>query len=221
VTVSFLHCDDDVVAVNKPEGMASIPEFSHDTSCLSWHVSEALGSAVWPVHRLDKDVSGVILYARHEAAHRFLNTLFERREARKTYLAVVHGSLLENEGVINKPIRVFGSGRMGVDPRGKPSVTTFRVVERFDPYAYVEVYPKTGRRHQIRVHFYSIAHPLVGDTRYGEIKRQRAYARLMLHASAIHLPLPSGQQLNVSNCPSATFDAELLRLRQLRAPAMA
>ena len=211
--LDFLHRDDDVVAVNKPEGVAAVPERAHDTTCLAWQVSQALGAAVLPVHRLDKNVSGVILFARHEAAHRFLNTAFERREVRKTYLAVVHGAPVPDEGIVDRPIREFGSGRMGVDPRGKPSATGFRVRERFGAYALVEAQPHTGRRHQIRVHLYALGHPIVGDPRYGDTAAQKRYPRLMLHAAGIALALPSGRGLDLRGCPSATFEAELACLR--------
>ena len=209
----FLYRDDDLVAVNKPEGVASVPECGHDTTCLAWQVSQALGAPVMPVHRLDKHVSGVILYARHEAAHRFLNAAFERRAVTKIYLAVVHGAPTEDAGVVDRPIYEFGSGRMGVDPRGKPSVTAFHVLEHFGAYARVEARPQTGRRHQIRVHLYAIGHPVVGDPRYGDPAVQRAYPRLMLHAAGIVLTLPSGRPLDLRDCPSTTFDAELRRLR--------
>ena len=209
----FLYRDDDLVAVNKPEGVASVPECGHDTTCLAWQVSQALGAPVMPVHRLDKDVSGVILYARHEAAHRFLNDAFERRAVVKRYLAVVHGAPEKDADTVDRPIYAFGSGRMGVDPRGKPSVTAFRVLERLGAYARLEALPQTGRRHQIRVHLYAIGHPIVGDPRYGDPAVQRAYARLMLHAAGIALALPGGRALDLQTCPSETFDAELRRLR--------
>jgi len=211
--IEFLYRDADVVAVNKPEGVAAVPEHTHDPACLSALVSAAVGAKIMPVHRLDKDVSGVILYACHAASHRFLNTVFEERRAQKTYLALVHGAVAEESGLIDQPIRAYGSGRMGVAPDGKPSQTVFRVRERLGAYSLVEAAPRTGRRHQIRVHFYHLGHPIVGDLKYGDRTAQQKYARLMLHASGIELPLPSGQPLALRDCPSATFQAELTRLR--------
>jgi len=216
--IEFLYRDPDVVAVNKPEGVAAVPEHAHDPACLSELVSAALGARVMPVHRLDKDVSGVILYACHAAGHRFLNTVFEERRVKKTYLALVHGTIAEESGVIDQPIREYGSGRMGVSPEGKPSQTAFRVRERFGAYTLVEAEPRTGRRHQIRVHLYHLGHPIVGDLRYGDRAIQQRFARLLLHASGIALPLPAGKPLELRDCPSATFDAELARLRGAQVP---
>ena len=211
--IEFLYRDADVVAVNKPERVAAVPEFASDHGCLSELVSAEVGHKVMPVHRLDKDVSGVILYACHAASHRFLNTVFEERRARKTYRALVHGTMAAASGEIDQPIREYGSGRMGVSEAGKPSITGFRVEDRFSAFTLVEAEPRTGRRHQIRVHLYHIGHSIVGDLRYGDRAVQRGFARLMLHASGIELPLPSGQRLVLRDCPSATFAAELARLR--------
>jgi tRNA pseudouridine32 synthase / 23S rRNA pseudouridine746 synthase len=209
----FLHRDDDVVAVNKPEGVASVPEGAADPNCLAAQVSAVLGAKVFPVHRLDKEVSGVILYARHAKAHRWLNMAFERRDVQKTYLALVHGVVAGESGNIDQPMREFGSGRMGVDPAGKPCETAYRVRERLGAFTLLEVQPRTGRRHQIRVHLYHLGHPIVGDLRYGDRALQKTFARLMLHSSGIAIRLPSGQTLSLRVCPSATFDAEMNRLR--------
>lgn len=214
--VAFLHRDDDLVAVNKPEGVAAVPEHAGDPFCLFAQVSTALGARVTPVHRLDKDVSGVILYACRSASHRFLNEAFEQGRILKTYLALAHGRVESDAGVIDQPIREFGSGRMGVSPAGKPSVTAYRVLERLDTCTLLEVSPRTGRRHQIRVHLYHIGHPIVGDLRYGDRAVQQQFNRLMLHASGIDLPHPTtGARLVLRDCPSATFDAELESCRNL------
>jgi len=163
-----------------------------------------------PVHRLDKEVSGVMLYALHPEAHRFLNNAFEKREVHKTYQALVHGVLVEDQGVIMRPIREFGSGRMGVDDlKGKPSETWFTVIKRTDRFTLVELSPQTGRRHQLRVHLYSIGHPIVGDTRYGEKALQQGFPRLMLTSTGIDLTLPSGKRLLIKNVIPSDFAADL------------
>lgn len=214
MAIVFLYRDSDLVAVNKPEGVAAVPEHAQDPDCLSEQVSLAMGFKVTPVHRLDKGVSGVILYACNSASHRFLNTAFEERRVRKTYLALVHGAVVSDEGVIDQPIREYGSGRMGVSPEGKPSETAYRVRERFGAFTLLEAEPRTGRRHQIRVHFYHLGHPVVGDPRYGDHAVQQHFARIMLHASGIDVPLRTGQRLTLRDCPSGTFAAELARLRE-------
>jgi len=210
--IQVLYSDADCVAVMKPVGVAAIPEARDDASCLSALLSVQLGAPVMPVHRLDKEVSGVMLYALHPEAHRFLNNAFEKREVHKTYQALVHGVITEDQGVITRAIREFGSGRMGVDDlKGKPSETRFSVLKRSDCFTLVELYPQTGRRHQLRVHLYSIGHPIVGDTRYGEKAVQQGYPRLMLTSTGIDLTLPSGKRLLIENVIPDDFSACLLQ----------
>jgi len=198
--IKILYHDADCVAVMKPAGVAAIPEKRDDHSCLSALLSAQLKTSVMPVHRLDKEVSGVMLYALHPEAHRFLNTAFEKREVHKTYQALVHGVMAEDQGVVTRPIREFGSGRMGVDDlTGKPSETRYSVIKRTDRFTLVELSPQTGRRHQLRVHLYSIGHPIVGDTRYGDKALQQGFPRLMLTSTGIDLTLPSGKRLTLAN----------------------
>ena len=208
--IRILHHDADCVAVMKPTGIAAIPEKRDDASCLSALLFAQLGAPIMPVHRLDKEVSGVMLYALHPEAHRFLNNAFEKRGVHKTYQALVHGSITEDQGVITRAIREFGSGRMGVDDiKGKPSETRFSVFKRSDRFTLVELYPQTGRRHQLRVHLYSIGHPIVGDTRYGDKALQQGYQRLMLTSTGIDLTLPSGKRLLIENVIPDEFAAVL------------
>lgn len=206
--IPVLHRDDDCVAVLKPSGIAAVPERAGDGACLASLLRDQLGREVLPVHRLDKEVSGVILYALSPAAHRTLNLAFERREVHKTYLAVVHGVLAERSGVIARPIREFGSGRMGVDDaRGKPSETRFERLRHTAAHSLVRLHPLTGRRHQLRVHLYSLGHPIAGDTRYGAPDLQRGHPRLMLTATGLSLRLPSGQPLRIEGVVPEDFAA--------------
>jgi RluA family pseudouridine synthase len=138
---------------------------------------------IYIVHRLDKDTSGLILFARNKEAHKFFCSLFERKIIDKRYLALVFGVIEKDEFVIDKPIKEFGSGRMGISIDGKKAITKFRVIKRFDKYTLIEAKPITGRRHQIRVHLYSYGNPIVGDKLYGDINTQRKYKRMMLHSS--------------------------------------
>ena len=202
----------DVVAVSKPEGVASIPERSMAKPSLLDSLQLTVGGKLYIVHRLDKEVSGVMLFAKNPASHGCINDQFARREVSKTYLALCHGAFEREKGTIDKPIRAYGSGRMGIDgKRGKPSATAYSVVRRVGPCALVNAYPATGRRHQVRVHFYSIGHPIVGDRRYGDDEIQRRFPRLMLHALSVSFRLPSGESITVE-CPvpesfSAVVDA--------------
>jgi RluA family pseudouridine synthase len=192
-TASILFEDDDVVAVSKPEGLASIPESSGGQASLLEQLAPAYPGKIFIVHRLDKDVSGVILFARHADAHRYLSRQFQERTAQKLYLAVVHGVVDSPTMTINLPLREFGSGRMGIDlRRGKASATEVQVHRQLPGYTLLKVSPLTGRRHQIRVHLYSTGHPIVGDRRYGDLPAQQGFPRLMLHALAVTLALPTG-----------------------------
>jgi tRNA pseudouridine32 synthase / 23S rRNA pseudouridine746 synthase len=213
--IPVLFEDNDILAVNKPEGLASIPERAKGKGSLVSLLSPQFRDRLYIVHRIDKEASGVILFAKNAAAHRFLNEQFSTRAVRKTYLILVHGNMDERDGVIDKPLRQFGSGRIGIDPkRGKPSETVFCVVERFHSYAIVEAHPVTGRRHQIRVHFYSIGHPVVGDLLYGDKAVQERYPRLMLHARRLEFRLPSGEESNIEAPVPESFTSMIRILRE-------
>ena len=197
--IPILHQGDDCVAVLKPCGVASVPERAGDSDCLCALLERQLARRVLPVHRLDKDVSGVILYALTPTAHQFFCAAFERRDVFKTYFAVAHGALENDSGVISRPIREFGSGRMGVDDaKGKPSETRYEVIRRNERHTLVRLHPLTGRRHQLRVHLYSIGHSIAGDSRYGTpAQRVGEHPRLMLTSTGISLTLPSGARLDL------------------------
>lgn len=204
----------DILAINKPEGLASIPERIHTVDNLFSRLSAEFPDKLYVVHRLDKDVSGVMLFAKHAAAHQCLNDQFSQRLIRKTYLALAHGVMRQNQDAITAPIRQFGSGRMGVDAqRGKPSRTDFQVLERFAAYTLLTAHPLTGRRHQLRVHLYSIGHPIVGDVRYGDKMLQRQFPRLMLHAQRIEFRLPSGRMMTLEAPVPESFTTILQTLR--------
>lgn len=206
--ITILHQDGDCVAVMKPVGVASVPERIADDACLSARLERQLGRRVLPVHRLDKEVSGVILYAFTAEAHRFLNCAFERRDVSKTYLAVVHGIVEPDNGVITRPLREYGSGRMGVDDvHGKPSETRFAVIQRRAEYSLVRLQPLTGRRHQLRVHLYSLGHPIAGDPRYGTPSLRTGHPRLMLTATGLAVRLPSGKSLALAGLIPEDFAA--------------
>jgi RluA family pseudouridine synthase len=206
-TIPVLYEDEDIIALEKPINLASIPERNPEKISLLKVLQEARGKKYHVVHRLDKQVSGVILFAGNADAHRFLNAQFEHRRVRKTYLALVHGEIAEDSGVIEIPLRRFGSGRMGEDRlRGKISTTEFTVIRRQPGYSLVEIRPVTGRKHQIRAHFFILGHPVVGDPLYGDRATQRSHPRLMLHALRIQLDLPSGKRADVrAEIPVAFF----------------
>lgn len=209
-TISLLYEDDDILAADKPEGLAAIPERHRSGGSLFELLCAERGERLYIVHRIDKETSGLILFARNPAAHRRVNQQFETRAVDKTYLAFVQGVIAADSGTIDGPLRPFGSGRVAVDPeRGKPSVTEFRVVDRFGSHTLVEARPRTGRRHQIRVHLYSLGHPIAGDPLYGDQANRQGFGRLMLHAWRLSLILPSGQPLTLEAPVPKSFQAGL------------
>jgi RluA family pseudouridine synthase len=198
--IRVLHEDDDVLAVDKPEHMPAIADRHGRGDDLFSILTEERQERLYIVHRLDREVSGVILFAKHARAHRFLNEQFLQRKVRKCYRALVHGHPQPETGRFSFALRQFGSGRMGVDEtRGKACLTDYQVLEKRGDYAQVQVHPVTGRRHQIRVHLYAAGFPIVGDPLYGDKSVQFAYPRLMLHAVSISLTVPSETTLEVSS----------------------
>jgi tRNA pseudouridine32 synthase / 23S rRNA pseudouridine746 synthase len=191
--IPVLYDDDGIIAIDKPAGIAVIPERDRTKEHVLLLLEQQLGLKLLVVHRLDKEVSGVMLFAKNPEAHRYLNEEFFKRSVRKTYRALVLGALPEENGEIDKPIRQFGSGRMGVDEeKGKPSLTKYAVLQRLDDTTLVHAFPVSGRRHQIRVHLYHIGHPVAGDRMYGDKTVQQRYPRLMLHAEKIQFTSKNG-----------------------------
>jgi tRNA pseudouridine32 synthase/23S rRNA pseudouridine746 synthase len=204
--LTTLYADNRMVAVSKPAGQATAPGGGiEDGASLQEQVAADIGDRAFLVHRLDRDTSGVIVFAKDAATHRRLSLAFQGREVAKTYLALVHGHMDAMSGEIGEPLRTFGSGRVGVDPRGKDAVTGYSVKERLADVDLLEVTPLTGRRHQIRVHLYAIGHPVLGDTRYGDPRPVGGASRLMLHAVELTVPNAEGPPLVVRSEPPPDF----------------
>jgi tRNA pseudouridine32 synthase/23S rRNA pseudouridine746 synthase len=192
--------DERLIAVAKPAGMAVATGGGvAPGETLQAQVAEYIGSKAYLVHRLDRETSGVIVFAKRAEAHRELSRQFEERQVTKRYLALVAGHIGGRAGEIAEPLREFGSGRVGVDPHGRDAVTRWELRERLRETDLLEVSPLTGRRHQIRVHCYAIGHPILGDTRYGEARPVGGAPRLMLHAA--ELVLADGMRV-VAEAPS-------------------
>ncbi|MDH7604395.1 MAG: RluA family pseudouridine synthase [Melioribacter sp.] len=198
--LKILYEDDKIIAVDKPEGISSIKENDKSAETVHSILQKEYNGKLFIVHRLDKDVSGVMLFAKNSLMHKFLNKQFENHLIEKKYIALVHGILSENTGLINKKIRQFGSGRMGVDEvKGKKSRTKYDVLERFNSFTLLKLTPETGRRHQLRVHLYSIGHPIVGDLHYGEKSLQKNFSRLMLHAEEIEFFIEDEKKMKIKS----------------------
>lgn len=166
--LNLIYEDDELVVVEKPAGVLSIPDrYDPNTPNLQNMLRKQFGQ-IFTVHRLDRDTSGLILFAKNEEAHQSLSIAFEGREVQKTYLALVSGTLPE-EGTIDEPIAhsLHKPGYMTVAKKGKPSVSHFKRVQDFGLFSLAEVIIETGRTHQVRVHMSYIGHPLFIDEMYG------------------------------------------------------
>ena len=163
--------DDNFIALNKPSGLLTIPDREGKEISLRNLLQEKYGQ-VFTVHRLDRDTSGLIVFAKNEAAHRHLSRQFEERQTVKIYSGLVLGSLMEMKGTIDKPIaeNTVTRGVMIIHQRGKESVTDYEVQEDFGIYSWVQFRIHTGRTHQIRIHMKDLGHPIVCDEIYGDGK---------------------------------------------------
>lgn len=185
-TLPILYEDERLLIVDKPSGLCVIQPRRREVGLpLVEQVAEYLHAKAWTVHRIDKGTSGIVLFARDADTHRALSMAFEKREVKKNYLALVEGEIQE-AGVVRSPLKDRGSGRVSVHPQGKSSETVYHPLKRENGKTLLEVRPLTGRRHQIRVHLYSIGHRLVGDPLYGHPKGDEG--RMMLHAWKLWIP---------------------------------
>ncbi|MFA6435022.1 MAG: RluA family pseudouridine synthase [Elusimicrobiales bacterium] len=205
--LNILFEDEDYVVVDKPSGLLTMPgrgPAAREKNLLAL-LTQALKRPMFVVHRLDKDASGLILFAKTAQAHRYFSTLFETKGIKKKYLVAVEGQVAPRRGEIDKPIKPYGSGRMGVGFDGKDSLTCYEVLEEYDRATLLEVRLITGRRHQIRVHMYYIKHPVIGDRLYGDQARQAAYPRLMLHSYSLEFADPAGRKRTFKADPPKDF----------------
>ncbi|WP_425093119.1 RluA family pseudouridine synthase [Tropicimonas sp. S265A] len=190
----ILHEDAQILLVDKPSGLLSVPgKGPHLADCLLSRVQAAFPDALL-VHRLDRDTSGVMVFALTPHAQRHLGLQFEKRQTRKTYVARVAGRLAAASGTIDLPLIVDWPNRplQMVDPEnGKPAVTDWRRLRATDSESRVRLFPKTGRSHQLRVHMLAIGHPILGDPFYAT-GPARDYPRLMLHSQSLRLRHPDG-----------------------------
>jgi len=219
--VRIIYQDDDVVVVDKDAGLLVIPGHFEDEGTLLDLVETEIGREVLPVHRLDRNTSGLVITAKHADAQRYLSAQFEHHEAGKLYHAIVRGRPAD-AFTIDKPIQPGKrrKGLSGIDAEGKPSVTQVVTVERFIDFAHLACRPLTGRTHQIRVHLASEGFPLVCDAGYGKglplmlSSFKHGYrpkpgrteppliSRHALHASRLEIVLPGRQKISI-------FEADL------------
>lgn len=191
----ILHRDARCVAVAKPAGLATHRGWSDDDDALLQRVRDAIGAYVYPIHRLDRGASGIVLFALDRDAARAFSLAWE--QADKRYMAITRGHPPE-ELVIDHPIpRAPGEDRVD-------AITELRRLETFGRYALVEARPRTGRLHQIRRHCKHVACPLIGDVRYGKGEHNRIFRtqhdlhRLALHCTSLAVPHPDGGTLSIT-----------------------
>lgn len=213
--LEILYSDDQIVIVNKRSGVLSIPDrFVPEKENLVDALQQDF-EKVWVVHRLDRETSGAICFALDAEAHKELSRQFQERTVKKLYHAFVEGCPMEKQGAIDRPIAPHPTfpGKMIASSKGKSALTYYQVLTKYKDYSLLEADIKTGRTHQVRVHFSSIGHPLMVDPVYGkreaiflsEIKRRNfqlgknaeerpLMSRLSLHAHQLRLQHPGTQQ---------------------------
>lgn len=213
IPLDIIFENEDVIIINKAAGMVVHPAAGHDHGTLV-HAAlahspemEGIGGEHRPgvVHRLDKDTSGIIIMAKNDLAHRFFQKQFKERTIQKKYLAITDGFPPTPNGRVEAPIGRDPSHRkqMAIVPsqRGREAISIYKVIERFNKHALVEVFPKTGRTHQIRLHLAFLECPILGDKIYGLRKKSIAVDRQMLHAARIELLLPGEEDIKVFEAP--------------------
>ena len=216
--LAVLYEDEDLIVINKAPGMVVHPGAGHHkntlVNALLYHYPdiEGVGMQHRPgiIHRLDKDTSGALVIAKNARAHHHLSVQFENRTIKKKYTALVHGNVKQEQGLITLEI-----GRHPVDrkrmstrsSRGRSAETSWQVQNRWEQVTRLNVFLKTGRTHQIRVHLAAIHHPVVGDPVYGKKKDRCGSGRQMLHAESLEFLHPT-QNKNIYI--TAPWPADLL-----------
>ncbi|MGZ8537563.1 MAG: RluA family pseudouridine synthase [Flavisolibacter sp.] len=228
--------NDDFVAINKPSGLLSIPDREGKDVSLKTILKINYGE-IFTVHRLDRETSGIVVFAKNEVSHKFLSQQFENRETTKIYTGLVLGQPLETSGVINEPISEHPSkkGMMAVYKKGKESITEYEVLESFRLFSWMRFKILTGRTHQIRVHMKFLGNPIVCDPLYGDGKpvfisqiKQRyklsqsedeerpVLNRLALHAAELRFKTMDGKEIFLEAPLPKDLKALLNQLKKLR-----
>jgi len=205
IPLDIVYEDKDVIVINKPPGIVVHPAAGNIEGTLVnavlYHCKDlsGIGGSIRPgvVHRLDKDTSGLIVFAKNNEAHLNISKQIKDREVKKTYLALVRGEMKKNSGTIDAPLgrHPVHRKKMAVirskNLKSREALTYYKVVKRFKGYTLVELDLRTGRTHQIRVHLSYIGHPVVGDSTYSKRKEEFDAPRQMLHASQLGFHHPA------------------------------
>lgn len=224
IPVAVVHEDEHVVVVDKPRGLVVHPAAGHERGTLVNALIgrgtrlSPLGGQLRPgvVHRIDKDTSGLLVLAKSDHAYHRLAEQLRSHSVDREYLGIAHGSIPHDRGTIDAPIGRDPSNRqrMAVREGGKPAITHFQVLERFDRYTYLRLRLETGRTHQIRVHLAYIGHPLAGDPLYGR-RHTLPIEGQALHAAVLGFDHPaSGERLRFESPLPGDMERLLDGLRQ-------
>ena len=196
--------DDQYAVMNKPHGLATLEDRASPINVLKI-VREKYPTAT-PCHRLDKETSGVLILVKNQETFLYFKKLFKERRIKKTYVAFVEGKMKAERGIIDKPIgrspRDFRRRLAGRGARGemREAITQYKVVQGLDGFSYLEVFPKTGRTHQIRVHMKFVNHPILCDKLYNPKGLCPAsLGRLALHAKAIEFDTSEGKKVHIES----------------------
>jgi len=228
--------NDHFIAVNKPAGLLSIPDREGKEVSLKQLLQQQLGQ-VFTVHRLDRETSGIIVFAKDPETHKFLSQAFEERNVEKYYVGLVNGLLSEKQQTIDAPIMEHPGkrGLMIVHKKGKPAITDYEVLEELGKFSLVQFRIHTGRTHQIRVHMQYVGHPIVCDALYGdgipvrvssfkrnynlskkEEEEKPILARTGLHAQRLQFTDAAGVAYNLEATMPKDMRALLQQLRKNR-----
>lgn len=223
IPIEIVYEDDDVLVVNKPQGMVVHPSAGHQNgtlvNALLHHIKNlsSINGIIRPgiVHRIDKDTSGLLMVAKNDNAHIALAEQLKDKTSLRKYIALVHGEITHDKGEINAPIGRSKNDRkmQAVIEGGKPAVTHFEVLERFEGFTLVQLQLETGRTHQIRVHMKYIGFPVAGDPLYGPRKTLKGKGQF-LHAEMLGFKHPTTGQMIVFEAPlPELFEKTLAQLR--------
>jgi RluA family pseudouridine synthase len=219
--IDIIWSDDNILAINKPAGLLSIPDGYHPELPCAVNTLQTSQGQLWVVHRLDKETSGVLLFARNARTHKFLNEQFQNRQVQKIYRAIIVGSPDWEQLEINLPLKVDGDRkhRTRVNlPGSKLAQSDVTVLSRFPGYTFVEVRPHTGYTHQIRVHLSASGFPIVSDLLYDQNAslHKLILTRLGLHAFQVTFWQPDATaQLTLTAPYPADFDDAINKLNLL------
>ncbi|GHP12802.1 pseudouridine synthase [Lentilactobacillus fungorum] len=223
IPLDIVYEDNDVIVVNKPQGMVVHPSAGHPNHTLVnglLHHSplSTINGEFRPgiVHRIDKDTSGVLMVAKNDAAHQALSDQLKKQKNLRSYVALVHGRINEDAGVVNAPIgrSLKDRKKQAVVADGRAAVTHFNVLERFEDYTLITCRLETGRTHQIRVHMKYVGHPIVGDPLYGPRKTIKGHGQF-LHAQTLGFEHPVSHKLMIFSAPvPPIFEKTVNRLRR-------